>query len=195
MSVLGWLAVAGGIYLGALALYTLAWLVYLHQERFVFLGKVALVSLPVIAALHGLRAAWRWLTRVDWSRLGQAILDWMGWVTANVVIVSGIGLSWIAVAFFTRMSWEEWGATQKQRILTRFERTSDKPLLDLGPTDVVTDIRDAGKEHLAGLVASVQEWKKDNPGSVLGPDDPTLEIVAIPDTVAEMFSGDQEPRR
>lgn len=194
MTILQWLYVAAGVYIGALVLYALGWLVYLHPGRAAFVGKVALVSIPMIALMAGVRALWRSITGADWSGIGQSILDWMGWVTANIVIVSGIGLAWLVVALATRVSIDEWVAAQRQRILTWRERAEDKPLLDIGPMDVAADIRDASRAHLADLVHAVNEWKRDNPGSVLGPDDDTLEIMTIPDTVVEMFSGGGESK-
>ena len=179
---LTWVAV----YVGALVIYAagLAFVSYYHllirSGALRTAGKVLLVSIPVTATLYGVRSAWQWFT-VDGL---QSILDWMGWVTANVVIVSGIGLAWLIVALSARVSWEEWYAAKKDAILTRGNaHEKDEPLLDIGPVEVASDFWQEGDKKLADLIAVVQEWKVGRTESTLSAEDDTLELPVIPDVI------------
>lgn len=172
---LTWVAV----YVGALVIYAagLGLVSYYHlllrSGALRTAGKVLLVSIPVTATLYGVRSAWQWFT-VDGL---QSILDWVGWVTANLVIVSGIGLAWLIVALSARVSWEEWYAAKKDALLTRNAHENDKPLLDIGPIEVASD-------YWQNLVSVVQEWKVGRTESTLSAEDDTLELPVIPDVMA-----------
>ena len=176
-------------YLAALAVYTMGWSLFAFSHLMLkplrFLGKVALVSVPVTAVIYGASAGWSWLAETNWGGLGQAILDWMGWVTANVVIVSGIGLAWVIVVLSARTSWQEWFETKKNLAMTKFERTNEEAFLDIGPADVASDYWQGGKDRLADLVAVVQEWKVGDTDSTLSAEDDTLELPVIPDVMAD----------
>lgn len=127
---------------GAVIAFGFRWVRYQLERGQHIIKKAALIgvlSVPVILVL-------KHVTGVNWEEVGQKILDWMGWVTANLVIVSGLGLTWIAVIFFSRVSLQEWADFLRAKRSNPPEEDITTPYTGMGVGDVADDFTEVYKD-------------------------------------------------